>query len=83
MKTLRNIECVPHFIIPSQEPGDSQARDHYFYFVSGRRQVQQLKFRKLSNLLNVSANLRVVTRLKAVNPTHFLCARYPHPKEAD
>ena len=40
----------------------------------------QLKFRKLSNLLNVSTNLRVVTRAKTASPTHFLCARYPHPK---
>ena len=38
------------------------------------------KFRKLSNLLSVSANLRVVSRSKALSPTHFLCVRYPHPK---
>lgn len=44
MTTLRNIECVPHFIILAQEPGDSQAREHYFYFVSGRRQVQHQKY---------------------------------------
>ncbi len=34
----------------------------------------------MSNLLNVGANLRAVTRSKAVSPTHFLCTRYPHPK---
>ena len=39
-----------------------------------------LKFRKLSNLLNVSANLWGATRSKAVSPTHYLCARYPLPK---
>ena len=39
-----------------------------------------LKVRKLSNLLNTSTYLRVITRSKAVSPTHFLSARYPHPK---
>ena len=39
-----------------------------------------LKFRKLSNLRSASAYLRVITRSKAVNPTDFLRARYPHPK---
>ena len=39
-----------------------------------------LKFRKLSNLLSVSVNLRIIPHSKAINPTHFLRARYPHPK---
>ena len=36
--------------------------------------------RKLSSLLSTSAYLRVITRSKAVNPTHIFFTRYPHPK---
>ena len=39
-----------------------------------------LKVRKLSNLLRASVNFRVIPHSKAVNPTHFLFTRYPHPK---
>lgn len=39
-----------------------------------------LKFRKLSNLLNLSGNMRAVTRPEAVSPTRFLCERCPLPK---
>ncbi len=41
--------------------------------------VRSAIIRKLSNLLNVSANLRVVNSWKAVSPTRFF-VRYPHPK---
>ena len=34
----------------------------------------------LSNLLSASAYLRVIARSEAISPTHFLLARYPHPK---
>ena len=49
---------------------------HYFKHIN----TLILKFRKLSNLLNTSTYLRVITRSKAVSPTHFLLTRYPHPK---
>ncbi len=39
-----------------------------------------LKFRELSNLLVTSAYLSVITRSEVLIPTHFLFARYPHPK---
>ena len=34
----------------------------------------------MSNLLNDSAKLRIIARSNDVSPTHFLYARYPHPK---
>ena len=36
--------------------------------------------RKLSSLLSTTAYLRVITRSKAVNPTHIFFTRYPHHK---
>ena len=41
---------------------------------------KELKFRKSSNLLSASVNLRVIPHSKAVNPTHIFFTRYPHPK---
>ena len=41
---------------------------------------KELKFRKLSNLLSASVNLRVIPHSKAVNPKHIFFTRYPHPK---
>lgn len=41
---------------------------------------KELKFRKLSNLLSASVNLRVIPHSKAVTPTHIFFTRYPHPK---
>ena len=35
---------------------------------------------QLSNLLSTSAYLRVITRSKALSPTHVLHERYPHPQ---
>ena len=46
----------------------------------------QLKFRKLSNFLNVSTNLMVVTRSKAVSPTrvyHVTLTLNPSPRGRD
>lgn len=41
---------------------------------------KELKFRKLSNLLSASVNLRVIPHSKAVTSTHIFFTRYPHPK---
>ena len=41
---------------------------------------KELKFRKLSNLLSSSVNLRVIPHSKSVNPTHIFFTRYPRPK---
>lgn len=41
---------------------------------------KELKFRKLSNLLSASVNLRVIPHSKAVTPTHIFFTLYPHPK---
>ena len=38
---------------------------------------------QIIHLLSFFSNLRAATCLKAVSPTHFIFARYPHPKEAD
>ena len=35
---------------------------------------------QIIHLLSLFSNLRAATCLKAVSPTHFLFARYPHPK---
>ena len=47
-------------VLPAEVPAEQ----------SGDINYDTLKFHKLSNLLNVSANLRVITRSKAVSPTH-------------
>lgn len=39
-----------------------------------------LLFTQVSQVIKFATPKRVVTRLKAVSPTHFFYSRYPHPK---
>ena len=44
---------------------------------------KELKFRKLSNLLSASVNLRVIPHSKAVTSTHISLTLNPSPRGRD